>query len=87
MIMNQNGKVVLQILFISGGVTVHTLVYTCIHVLWQSQTLYSCSLHLQVERFGMPTWRRLVEAVEDHVGGNNRALAQRIAREHPGVLP
>ena len=46
-----------------------------------------CSLHLQVEKFGKPTWRRLVEAVEDHVGGNNCALAQRIARDHPGVLP
>ena len=39
----------------------------------------------QVERFGKPTWRRLVEAVEDHVGGNNSALAQTIAAEHPGV--
>ena len=39
----------------------------------------------QVERFGMPTWRRLVEAVEDHVGGNNYALAQAIAAKHPGV--
>jgi len=39
-----------------------------------------------VERFGEPTWRRLVEAVEDHVGGNNFALAKTIAREHPGVL-
>ena len=46
-----------------------------------------CSLHLQVERFGKPTWRRLAEAVEDHVGGNNLALAQTIAREHPGGLP
>jgi len=45
-----------------------------------------CSLHLQVEKFGRPTWRRLVEAVKDHVGGNNFALAQTIAREHPGVL-
>ena len=44
-------------------------------------------LHLQVERFGKPTWRRLAEAVEDHVGGNNLALAQTIAREHPGGLP
>ena len=26
-----------------------------------------------------------MEAVEDHVGGNNRALAQAIAAEHPGV--
>jgi len=42
---------------------------------------------LQVERFGKPTWRRLVEAVEDHGGGNNLAAAQAIAREHPGVLP
>ena len=37
----------------------------------------------QVERFGEPTWRRLVEAVEDEVGGNNSALAQKIARQHP----
>ena len=37
----------------------------------------------QVERFGEPTWRRLVEAVEDSVGGNDRVLAQTIARKHP----
>ena len=47
--------------------------------------LPSSSSSSQVERFGKPTWRRLVEAVEDHVGGNNRALAQTIAAEHPGV--
>jgi len=41
----------------------------------------------QVEKFGKPTWRRLVEAVKDDMGGNNPALAQTIAREHPGVLP
>ena len=39
----------------------------------------------QVERFGKPTWRRLAEAVKDHVGGNNCALAQTIARDHPGA--
>ena len=39
----------------------------------------------QVERFGKPTWRRLVKAVEDKVGGNNCALAQTIARDHPGA--
>ena len=46
---------------------------------------YSSSflLLLQVEKFGKPTWRRLVEAVKDHVGGNNCALAQTIARDHP----
>ena len=37
----------------------------------------------QVERFEEPTWRRLVEAVEDSVGGNDRALAQTIATRHP----
>ena len=36
-----------------------------------------------MERFGEPTWRRLVEAVEDSVGGNDCALAQTIARQHP----
>ena len=39
----------------------------------------------QVERFGKPTWRRLVEAVEDPVGGKNPALAKTIARDHPGA--
>ena len=34
--------------------------------------------------FGKPTWRRLVEVVEDPVGGNDPALAQKIARDHPG---
>ena len=44
-----------------------------------------CSLPMpQVERFGKPTWKILVEAVEDKVGGNNPALAQTIARLHPG---
>ena len=37
-----------------------------------------------VEKLGMPTWKRLVEAVEDDAGGNNPALAQTIARDHPG---
>jgi len=44
------------------------------------------SLQLQVERFGKPTLRRLVESVEDHVGGNNPTMAQRIARKYPGEL-
>ena len=34
----------------------------------------------KVERFGKPTWRRLVEAVKDEVGGNNPALAEMITR-------
>ena len=39
----------------------------------------------QVNTYGKPTWRRLVTAVQCHAGGNNPALAQTIATEHPGV--
>ena len=38
----------------------------------------------QVERFKMPTWSRLVEAVKDDMGGKNPALAQAIAKDHLG---
>lgn len=50
-----------------------------------------CSVHehslpnSQVERFGRPTRRRLVEAIENHTGGNNPALAYEIARKYPCV--
>ena len=44
-----------------------------------------CSLPIsQVKKFGKPTWKSLVKAVEDNVGGNNPALAQTIAKKHPG---
>lgn len=40
-----------------------------------------------VERYGPPTWRRLVEAVDSEGGGNNHALAKKIASNHPiGML-
>ena len=35
-----------------------------------------------VDRFGLPTWRKLVEIVEDSAAGNNKALADEIARKH-----
>ena len=35
-----------------------------------------------VEKFGEPTWRWLVEAVSDPAGGANMALAREIARRH-----
>ena len=35
-----------------------------------------------VDRFGLPTWRKLVEVVEDPAAGNNKALADEIARKH-----
>ena len=34
-----------------------------------------------MEKFGEPTWERLVEAVKDDVGGNNPALAKTIANK------
>ena len=40
-----------------------------------------------VTRFGLPTWKRLVEAVKDPVGANNPALAIEIAANHPSKLP
>jgi hypothetical protein len=36
-----------------------------------------------VEKYGPPTWRKLVEAVDSHAGGNNHALAKKIAERHP----
>ena len=36
-----------------------------------------------VERFGPPTWRMLVEAVNRRSGGNNQELAKHIALNHP----
>ena len=39
----------------------------------------------QVKKYGKPTWRKLVEAVQNKVGGYNHVLAQKIAAEHRGV--
>ena len=36
-----------------------------------------------VERFGPPTWRMLVEAVNKRSGGNDYELAKQIALNHP----
>ena len=40
-----------------------------------------------VKRYGPPTWRRLVEAVDSPAGGNNHALAKTIAENHPVKEP
>ena len=37
------------------------------------------------QRHGCPTWRMLVEAVGDPAGGNDLALAETIAKKHPGM--
>ena len=36
-----------------------------------------------MEKFGPPTWRMLVEAVDRKRGGNNHELAKKIASKHP----
>ena len=36
----------------------------------------------ECKRFGLPTWRRLVEAVDSCAGGSNSALAETIANKH-----
>ena len=35
------------------------------------------------QKYGSPTWQRLVEAVDDPAGGDNHALAKTIASHHP----
>ena len=37
----------------------------------------------KVEKYGLPTWRMLVEAVDKKTGGNNHELAKEIASNHP----
>ena len=36
-----------------------------------------------VSRYGLPTWRMLVEAIDNHAGGNDHKLAKKIALDHP----
>ena len=36
-----------------------------------------------VQKFGPPTWRMLVKAVDSPAGGNDHNLAKKIASNHP----
>ena len=38
-----------------------------------------------VEQFGKPTWLKLVEAINNPIGGGNPSLATEIARKHGGT--
>ena len=38
-----------------------------------------------VTRFGAPSWKLLVEAVAHRAGGNDRALAERVAGKYKGI--
>ena len=54
--------------------------YSCLQtviVKW----LQKCYIY---QMFGPPTWKMLVKAVGNPAGGNNRTLAERIAKKHPG---
>ena len=46
-------------------------------LLWLHHQAYN------VKRFGLPTWRKLVEAVNHPLGGRNYDVARRIALNHP----
>ena len=36
-----------------------------------------------VSKFGPPTWQMLVRVIDDHAGGNDHQLAEKIALDHP----
>ena len=38
-------------------------------------------------KHGNPSWRKIVEAISDRAGGNNNALALRIAEHHSMAIP
>ena len=38
--------------------------------------------HYDTQRFGQPSWKLLSKAVHNPVGGNNPALARKLAEEH-----
>ena len=38
-----------------------------------------------VQKYGQPSWRTLVKAVDKRAGGANPALAKKIAADHPGT--
>ena len=40
-----------------------------------------------VEKFGQPSWRKLVEAVAHKSGGSHIRQAEMLARNHPTIIP
>ena len=57
----------------------HKRALTEVLTLWLQQAY-------NVEKFGVPTWRKLVEAVDSEAGGDNHALAVKIASKYPSGL-
>ena len=50
---------------------------------FQSVLLLWLKKKFNVERFGPPTWRMLVKAVDMETGGNDHKLAKKIASRYP----
>ena len=46
---------------------------------------YWLKQNYDIERYKWPSWKSLVEAVHHRGGGNNAALARKIAEQHPGM--
>ena len=55
-----------------------------IYELLRSMIVEWLKMSYNYEKFGKPTWRRIVEAVRATSGGRNPALADVLARKHGG---
>ena len=44
------------------------------------------SRNYKVEKFGAPTWMKVVDAVRKPAGGNNNAEADKIAKKYIGAF-
>ena len=55
-----------------------------VHELLRTMITEWLKMSYNVEMFGPPTWRRIVEAVRANSGGKNPALADTLARKYKG---
>ena len=54
---------------------------------WRTTITEWLKMKYNVQRFGKPTWRRIVEAVRAKSGGGNPALANTLAAKYSGNFP
>ena len=57
---------------------------TDVHVLLTKTIVEWLKMNHDINRFGQPTWRRIVEAVRAKCGGGNPALADALAKKYSG---
>ena len=55
-----------------------------VHELLRNMVIEWLKMNYNVDRFGPPTWRRIVEAVGEISGGKNPALADKLAKKYKG---